>query len=78
MQYTPTNHCIPKNSKIFDFSDNQNLLRYRKLLARSLFVGTLAKNYDNVYNDITIRQRTKYKKVKSRVQVADECEFFRG
>lgn len=78
MRYTPTNHYIPKNSKIFDFSDNQNLLRYHKLLARSLFGGTLAKNYDNVYNDTTIRQRTKYKKVKSRVQVADECEFFRG
>lgn len=78
MQYTPTNHYIPKNSKIFDFSDNQNLLRYRKLLARSLFVGTLAKNYDNVYNDTTIRQRTKYKKVKSIVQAADGCESSRG
>ncbi|GAB2640532.1 hypothetical protein GCM10027035_38000 [Emticicia sediminis] len=78
MRYTPTNHYIPKNSKIFDFSDNQNLLRYRKLLARNLFGGTLAKNYDNVYNDTTIRQRTKCKKVKSIVQAADGCESSRG
>lgn len=78
MQYAPTNHYTPKNSKIFGFSDTQNLLRYRRLLARSLFVDTLAKNDDNVCNDTTIRQRTKYKKAKSEVRVADGYESSRG
>ncbi|GGD75797.1 hypothetical protein GCM10011514_44660 [Emticicia aquatilis] len=70
MQYTPTNYYTPKNSRIFDFSDTQNLLRYRRLLAQNLFGDTLAKNYDTAHNDTTIRQRTRYKRVKSRVQVA--------
>jgi hypothetical protein len=70
MQYAPTNHCNPGNSKIFVFSDTQNLLRYRRLLARNLFGDMLAKNGDNAHNDTTIRQRTKYKKAKSGVQVA--------
>lgn len=68
MQYPPTNHYIPENSKIFDFSDIQNLLHYRRLLARNLFVDMLSKNDDNERNGTTIRQRTKYKKAKSRVQ----------
>lgn len=78
IQYAPTNHYTPENSKIFVFSDTQNLLRYRRLLARNLFVDTLAKNYDNVHNETTIRQSTKDKKAKSKVQAADEYEFFRG
>ena len=78
MQYVPTNHYTPENSKIFVFLDTQNLLRYRRLLARNLFGDTLAKNGGNVCNDITIRQRTKYKKAKSKVQVADEYESSHG
>ena len=73
-----SNHYTPKNSKIFDFSDTQNLLRYRKLLAQSLFDGTLAKNDDNAHSDTTIRQDTKYKKAKSRVQAVVGYESSRG
>ena len=69
MQYAPTNHYTPENSKIFGFSDTQNLLRYRRLLARNLFGDTLAKNGGNAHNDTTIRQRTKYKKAKLTIQV---------
>lgn len=76
MQYAP-NHYTPKNSKFFGFLDTQNLLRYRKPLSQNLFDYMLSKNYDNVHNEITIRQSTKYKKVKSKVRVADGCGFFR-
>lgn len=67
-----------ENSRIFGFSSIQNLLHYRKPLAQNLFDDRLAKNYDNAHNDIAIRQHTKYKKVKSRVQVADEYESSHG
>lgn len=78
MQYAPTNHYIPENSKTFGFSDTRNLLRYRRPLAQSLFDDTLAKNDDNVHNDITIRQRTKYKKAKLKAQAVVGCESSRG
>ena len=78
MQYTPTNHYTLENSKIFGFSDIQNLLRCHKPLSQNLFDDRLSKNYDNVHNEPSIRQYTKYKKVESRVRVADGYGFFRG
>ena len=78
MQYTPSNHYTSENSKIFGFSDIQNLLLYRRPLSQNLFDDRLSKNYDNVHNETTIRQCTKYKTVKSKVQAAGEYGFFRG
>ncbi len=78
MQYTLINFYNPKNSIIFAFSDTQNLLRYRRPLSQNLFDDRLSKNYDIVHNETTIRQGTKYKKVESRVLVADGYGFFRG
>lgn len=69
MKYAPTNHYNLENSKIFDFSDTQNLLRSRRPLARSLFVDTPAKNDGNTHNEKAIHQYTKYKKAKSIIQV---------
>jgi len=78
MQSTLINFYNPKNSIIFAFSDTQNLLRYRRPLSQNLFDDRLSKNYDIVHNETSIRQGTKYKKVESRVRVADGYGFFRG
>jgi len=77
MQYAP-NQYTSENSKIFGFSDIQNLLLYRRPLSQNLFDDRLSKNYDNVHNETTTRQSTKCKKAKSKVRVADGYGFFRG